>query len=45
MVDGTYHSVLDRWGLTANAVDAPTVNGRPTAPSVGRAPARPRCCA
>jgi polar amino acid transport system substrate-binding protein len=45
MVDGTYLTLLEKWGLTRAALDAPTVNGRPAAPSEGRAPVRPRCCA
>jgi polar amino acid transport system substrate-binding protein len=45
MADGTYRTLLEKWGLTRAALDAPTVIGRPAAPSGGRAPVRPRCCA
>lgn len=45
MVEGTYRTLVEKWGLTRAALDAPTVNGRPAAPSGGRAPVRPRCCA
>ena len=45
MADGTYRTLLETWGLTRAGLDAPTVNGRPAAPSEGRAPVRPRCCA
>ena len=45
MADGSYRTLLERWGLTRAGLDAPTVNGRPVAPSEGRAPVRPRCCA
>ncbi len=45
MLEGTYRSLLEKWGLTRAALDAPTVNGRPAAPSGARAPVRPRCCA
>jgi polar amino acid transport system substrate-binding protein len=45
MDDGTYRTLLDKWGLGAAGVSAPAVNGRPVAPSGARAPVRPRCCA
>ena len=45
MAAGTYRTLLEKWGLTRAGLDAPTVNGRPAAPSGGRAPVRPRCCA
>jgi polar amino acid transport system substrate-binding protein len=45
MVEGTYRTLLEKWGLTRAGLDAPTVNGRPAAPSGGRAPVRSRCCA
>jgi polar amino acid transport system substrate-binding protein len=45
MADGTYRSLLEKWGLTRAALDAPAVNGRRVAPSGGRALVRPRCCA
>lgn len=45
MAAGTYRTLLEKWGLTRAGLDAPTVNGRRAAPSEGRAPVRPRCCA
>jgi polar amino acid transport system substrate-binding protein len=45
MADGTYGALLERWGLTRAALDAPAVKGRLAAPSGGRALVRPRCCA
>ncbi len=45
MKAGTYRTLLEKWGLTRAGLDAPTVNGRPVAPSEGLAPVRPRCCA
>ena len=45
MKAGTYRTLLEKWGLTRAGLDAPTVNGRPVAPSEGRVPVRPRCCA
>jgi polar amino acid transport system substrate-binding protein len=45
MAADTYRTLLETWGLTRAGLDAPTVNGRPVAPSGGRAPVRPRCCA
>jgi polar amino acid transport system substrate-binding protein len=45
MAAGTYRTLVEKWGLTRAALDAPAVNGRRVAPSGDRAPVRPRCCA